>query len=73
MNWIERQARAFAQRPDLFPKGEIGHTNVRHDDWCKKLVQGGFCDCIPDIDFDHKGTRYAITKHGSVVKIGGAD
>lgn len=68
MDWIERQAKAFQQRPDLFPKGEVSHIAVRHDDWCGLLVHVSRCDCKPDLWFEHEGTKYAITPKGNVVR-----
>jgi hypothetical protein len=47
-NYVRKQLRLIAEgKLDVRP-GELHHVEVRHDDWCALLVQGGYCDCNPD-------------------------
>ena len=34
-------------------QGRLSHVETRHDDWCAFLVQGGVCDCDPEIVITH--------------------
>lgn len=46
-NYLKKIAELYRQ--GRFPSGMVGEAEVRHDDWCALLVQGGRCDCDPDI------------------------
>jgi hypothetical protein len=46
-NYIRKIAELH--RRGAIPEGRAGEAEVRHDDWCAMLVQGGRCDCDPDI------------------------
>jgi hypothetical protein len=64
--YVKPMLRAFELHPDLFPKGELTHQFVKHDSWCRLLVQGLLCDCNPMIEVVIRGTRYRILKDGEV-------
>jgi hypothetical protein len=47
--YIRKQLRLIAEGKLRVAPGARQHVEVRHDDRCALLVQGGYCDCDPDI------------------------
>jgi hypothetical protein len=48
-NYVRKQLALIAAGKLRFRPGECRDLEIRHDDWCVLLVQGGYCDCDPDI------------------------
>lgn len=57
---------AIDRNPDLFPKGKVSHPLVKHYNWCRLLVQGGACDCSPDVEIAANGKRYRVLPSGTL-------
>jgi hypothetical protein len=67
--YAKRLTLAFERHPELFPRGELSFPSIQHDDWCHLLVQGGQCDCKPDVYVEVKGQRYSVNPDGSVALV----
>jgi hypothetical protein len=64
--YARRLKLASDRNPDLFPKGEVSHPLIRHDNWCRLLVQGGTCDCSPDVEVAANEKRYRVLPSGAL-------
>jgi hypothetical protein len=61
---------AIERNADLFPKGGSVIENwVRHDAWCRLLVQALPCDCSPDVEISATGQRYLVLPDGELKPI----
>lgn len=68
--YTRRMILAVGRNPALFPRGEVSNHYVKHDDWCRLLVQGGACDCKPDVYVEIEGQLHEVTAAGNLLKVG---
>jgi hypothetical protein len=47
-NYVSKLERLIASGELKVTPGVTYENQIRHDDWCAMLVQGGVCDCDPE-------------------------
>lgn len=69
MTYTERILKAV-QNGMPTPLGTVCVSEVRHDDWCKKLVTGTDCNCDPDILLQIPDGRFRVLPDDTFERLG---